>query len=67
MSSFVRGMGIGIATGLSATAVYLGTQAARRGVDRSLARVEEVAGEAPAALDGTREARGHTARRPRRS
>jgi hypothetical protein len=62
MNSFVKGVSIGTATGLAAMTAYLATQAARRSIDRSLERVEQVAGQAQEALDSTRDTLAHTQR-----
>jgi hypothetical protein len=60
MNSFLKGLTVGTASGFAATTGYLATQAARRRLDRGLARVEEVASEAQQALDSTRDTLRHT-------
>jgi hypothetical protein len=60
MNSFVKGVSIGTATGLTATAAYLATRALRVSLDRALARAEQVAREAEQALDRSRQALQHT-------
>jgi hypothetical protein len=62
MNSFQKGLCVGSAAGLAGMSAYLTTQAARRQLDRGLARVERAASEAQHVLNSTAETLAHTQR-----